>query len=200
MSFRAVVKIAVVIGFAVAAWQWNPWRSITHPPGVLVGKEPVQRDVKASKLPAVDGWNLEAVAEYRLTGRVLGVKRYHSGFGSDLVPIDVAVGWGRMSDQAVLDQFTISMGNRFFFYEWESEPAIPLDEVMRSAANNHVIAANDDVRKVIRSLIPGHIVTMRGYLVNASNREGGVWNTSLRRTDTGNGACEIFLVQEAGVE
>ena len=199
MKYRGIVKIAAVIGLAASAWWWNPWRSIKHPPGVLVRTAPEQRDLKPGPLPSVKGWNLVAVADYRLTARVLGVKRYYSGFGSDLVPIDVAVGWGRMSDQAVLDQFAISMGNRFFFYEWADEPAIPTDEIMRSAANNHVIAANDDVRKTIASLIPGHIVTMRGYLVNASDSEGGKWNSSLRRDDTGNGACEIFFVQEASI-
>lgn len=198
MSVRAAVKIAIVLGLTTAAvWQWNPWHKIKHSPGVLVRGEPVQRNVKPSTLPAISGWNLEAVAEYRLTARVLGVRRYPSGFGSDLVPIDVALGWGKMSDQAVLDQFDLSMGNRFFFYEWENQPAIPPDEIMRSAANHHIIAANDDVRKTISYLIPGHIVTLRGYLVNARNGEGRVWNTSLRRDDTGSGACEIFLVQAA---
>ena len=102
-----------------------------------------------------------------------------------------------MSDQAVLDQFKLSMSNRFFFYQWNEAPAIPPEEIMRSAANNHVIAANDAVRKTIRSLVPGHIVTMSGYLVNATGPGGETWNSSLRRDDTGNGACEVFYVTAA---
>jgi len=36
---------------------------------------------------------------------------------------------------------------------------------------------------------------MRGYLVNVTGPNGFNWNTSLRRDDTGNGACELFYVQ-----
>ena len=100
-------------------------------------------------------------------------------------------------DQAVLDQFEITMGNRFFFYEWPDEPAIPEDEIKRSAANNHVIAANDEVRKVIRGLRAGQILKMDGYLVNAIGPEGRTWNSSLTREDTGNGACEVLYVEKA---
>lgn len=196
MKYKGIAGIAVVIGLVVAGWFWNPWRTITHPPGVLVSEQPVQGPAPAVTLRDVEGWKLKPVAEYRLRGRVLGTKRYRSGFGSDLVPVDVAVGWGRMSDQAVLDQLKLSMSNRFFFYQWDEQPAIPEGEIMRSASNNHVIAANKDVRKAISSLVPGHIVTMSGFLVNASGPDGGVWNSSTRRDDTGNGACEVFYVQE----
>ena len=195
VKYQGIAKIAVAVALAVAGWAWNPWRSIKHEPGVLVAAIPIQTEVGQIELPEVAGWKLKPAAEYLLRGRVLGTKRYLSGFGSDLVPIDVAVGWGRMSDQAVLDQFSLSMGNRFFFYEWSEEPAIPLNEIMRSASNNHVIAANKEVAKTIRSLVPGHVVTMRGYLVNASFPDGSSWNSSLRRDDTGNGACEVFYVQ-----
>ena len=197
MNFKPLAKTAAVVAIGAVLWVMNPWRSIRHPTGVLVQYPPVQKPASAVSLPSVDGWHLSAVAEYRLRARVLGTKRYHSGFGSDLVPIDVAVGWGRMSDQAVLDQFKLSMSNRFFFYQWDEAPAIPPEEIMRSAANNHVIAANDAVRKTIRSLVPGHIVTMTGYLVNATGPGGEAWNSSLRRDDTGNGACEVFYVTDA---
>ena len=36
---------------------------------------------------------------------------------------------------------------------------------------------------------------MRGYLVNVGGPDGFSWNTSLRRDDTGNGACEVFYVE-----
>ena len=195
MKLKGIARIAVIIGLAVGGWFWNPWRSITHPPGVLVSEQPIQGAAPAVTLPDREGWKLKPVAEYRLRGRVLGTKRYRSGFGSELVPVDVAVGWGRMSDQAVLDQFKLSMSNRFFFYQWDEQPAIPEGEIMRSASNNHVIAANKEVSKAISSLIPGHIVTMSGFLVNAIGPDGGVWNSSTRRDDTGNGACEVFYVQ-----
>ena len=197
MLMRIVPKLIVVLLLAGAGWYWHSRRPIKQPPGVLVSAPPVQKNRAPKWLGRVGEWNVIAVARYHLRGRVLGTKRYHSGPNSDLVPIDVAVGWNRMSDQAILDQFSISMGNRFFFYEWQNEPAIPPGEIQRSAANNHVIAASDDVRQVIRGLRAGQIVTMDGYLVNAIGPEGMTWNSSLTRDDTGNGACELFYVRNA---
>ena len=196
MKFPGIAKLALIIALVACGWAWNPWRSIHHQPGVLVPRPPAQTELAKGSLPDVEGWKLRPMAAYQLRGRVLGTKKYRSGFGSDLVPVDVAVGWGRMSDQAVLDQFTFSMSNRFFFYKWSDQPAIPPDEIMCSAANNHIIAASPAVRKAVSALLPGHIVTMRGYLVNASHPDGSTWNSSLRRDDTGNGACEVFYVEE----
>jgi len=183
--------------FAGLGWLYVSSRPLRHPPGVLVPKAPVQCAVQPKPLGMVGEWNVTAVAEYHLKGRVLGTKRYHGGPQSELVPVDVAMGWGRMSDQAVLDRLKISMTNRFYFYEWSNEPPIPQDEIVVSSANNHVIAANDEVRKLIGRLRTGQILTMHGYLVNANGPEGQTWNTSLTRTDTGNGACELFYVESA---
>jgi hypothetical protein len=198
MLAKIAPKLTLALIAGTISWLYFSSRPIKHPPGVLVAEAPMQIDIPPRALPSVEGWNLTAVAEYHLRGRVLGTKRYHAGPDADLVPTDVAVGWGRMSDQAVLDQFGLSMSNRFFFYEWAEAPAIPVQEIEVSAANNHVIAANDEVRRVIGSLRPGHILTMNGFLVNARGPGGAMWNSSLRRNDTGNGACELFYVESAG--
>jgi len=112
----------------------------------------------------------------------------------------VALGWGRMSDQSILDQLEISQGNRFFFYQWPNAPPIPEREIECHASNNHLIAANSSVAHVISGLYPGEIVTMQGYLVNVTGPDGFHWDTSLTRTDTGNGACEVMYVVGVRVE
>jgi hypothetical protein len=66
------------------------------------------------------------------------------------------------------------------------------------SSNNHLVAANSSIAGVISDLYPGEIVTMKGYLVNISKPNGFYWNTSLSRTDTGKGACEVFYVE--GIE
>jgi hypothetical protein len=134
------------------------------------------------------------VAAYEIEARVLRTKRYLAQ-GEDLVPIDVALGWGVMSDQATLDRLKISQSNRFFFYEWQNEPPCPPAELISTGANVHVIAADKAVAKAVRQLRAGQIVKMRGYLVNATKPNGFHWRSSLLRTDTGNGACELFYVE-----
>ena len=197
MLVRLLPKFVFFLLLFGALWLFMSGRPIKHPPGVLVPNEPAQKNIPAKSLGVVAGWHLTAIAEYHLRARVLGTKRYYNDPNSDLVPFDVAVGWNRMSDQAVLDQFSITMGNRFFFYEWSYQPAIPPDEIKISAANNHVISANDEVRGVIRGLRAGQLLKMDGYLVNAIGPEGRTWNSSQRRDDTGNGACELFYVESA---
>jgi hypothetical protein len=173
-----------------------PWRPLIHPPGVLTAEEPVQRDCPPRSLGEFKGYGLTAVASYALRARVLHTKHYWVD-GNDLVPYDVAVGWGRMSDQAVLDRLHISQANRFFFYEWRDEPPIQEQEIITHSSNNHVIAANSGVARVVSTLRAGQIVSMKGWLVNVSGPDGFRWVTSVRRDDTGNGACEVFYVESA---
>ncbi|HEY2344188.1 MAG TPA: hypothetical protein VGH90_14185 [Chthoniobacteraceae bacterium] len=192
---RVFAKCAAVFGLVwliVLIW---PAGQIRHAPGVLVKDEPIQTMITPFKMAPIKGYEIEAVATYDITFRVLHTKHYFSAWGSDLVPIDVAGSWGRMSDQAVLDKLSISQSNRFYFYEWQGAPPLPPREINAHAANMHLIAGNSDVGRAIRKLRGGQVVRMQGYLVNAT-KEGGCWRTSLSRTDSGDGACELFYVDQ----
>lgn len=190
---RAALNICILtlVIWGIISWVRGP--SIHTPPGVLVAEEPLQEPCAQQVVAQVKGYTLTAMAKYTIRARVLHTKHYWVD-GNDLVPYDVALGWGRMSDQSVLDHLEISQGNRFFFYQWQNAPPIPEKEIECHAANNHLIAASGSIARVIGGLYPGEIVTMQGYLVNASKPDGFHWNTSLSRTDTGNGACEVFYV------
>jgi hypothetical protein len=59
----------------------------------------------------------------------------------------------------------------------------------------HLIPGSAEVRKQLRRLRAGHVVQMRGKLVNASRADGYRWNSSLTRADSGAGACELFYVE-----
>lgn len=193
---RLACSVLLVGGALYGLW---PGLALRHPPGVLVAAEPEQHLIPARPLPPQRGWTLTAAATYTIQARVLHTRRYWDD-GSALVPYDVALGWGRLSDQAVLDQLEISQSTRFMFYAWPGTPPIPAKEIGGHASNNHVIAASPAVAAVIRKLRVGQIATLRGYLVNATSPEGGHWNTSLSRTDDGPGACELFYVESARAE
>ncbi|NBO19016.1 MAG: hypothetical protein EBV03_07300 [Proteobacteria bacterium] len=66
-------------------------------------------------------------------------------------------------------------------------------------SNNHLITANDDIRKQINRLSIGDQVVITGRLASYAEAQWGanapLRQTSLRRDDTGNGACEIILVE-----
>ena len=179
-------------------WLVCPAPELRRPPGWRTNVEPMQMDAPPVPIGKIRDYDLTAVAQYEITARVLGTKRYWSREGK-LVPYDVALGWGPMSDQAVLDQLKISQGNRFFFYQWQRQPPIPIAEIVRHASNHHIISANREVASAVAQLQRGQCVRLRGRLVNVSRPDGFSWNTSTTRADSGNGACEIFYVEEIRV-
>ena len=86
-------------------------------------------------------------------------------------------------------------GNRRFQL---SAAGLSESDVNRHSANNHLIPADGEIKKEISKIRKGDIVEITGYLVSlkATNPEGETydWNSSLTRTDTGNGACELIYV------
>jgi len=184
----------VVLLITAALWLLWPERALRHPPGVLVSIPPIQTKVEPHVLAEFKGYRIQAQAAYLMQARVLRTKRYY-GQGGDLVPYDVALAWGPMSDQRVLDRLKISQTNRFFFYRWDDAPPIAPEAMASHAANVHVISADKTVAKAVSTLRAGQIVTLKGYLVNVSKADGFHWNSSLSRDDSGNGACEVFYVQ-----
>ena len=57
-----------------------------------------------------------------------------------------------------------------------------------------------DVETRLRRLRPGQVVQLSGYLVDVRGPNGFTWNTSLRRDDTGDGACELMWIESVAVE
>ncbi len=72
------------------------------------------------------------------------------------------------------------------------------DYVSTHCSNNHLIPADNAIKRKIKRLKKGDHVRIQGYLVNvdAENSAGKVylWDTSVSRDDSGDGACEIIYV------
>jgi hypothetical protein len=60
----------------------------------------------------------------------------------------------------------------------------------------HIIPATPEIASRCKSLRAGTLVHLVGDLVEASGPGISHWRSSLTRTDTGNGACELFYVEE----
>ena len=142
-----------------------------------------------------EGWQIRTLASYDITARVLHKKRYWADPGSDLVPYDFAVGWGPMSDSAVLRQLSISQGNRFYFWEYPANLPIPEKQIICHSANMHLIPSSGAIWRALWWASRDDIIHLTGYLVEATYPKLSPWRSSLSRTDTGNGACELMWVQ-----
>lgn len=181
---------------------WRDWtrREILHPSGVLVIEAPRQQAPGDAQPFTFEDYRLEPRARFELRARVLSREDYRWSEGADLSPVDLALGWGAMSDQAVLDRIEISQGGRWYHTRYEHPAPLPDREIIRQSSNMHIIPADALVRKRLRAIRRGDIVHARGYLVDADHQSGFRWNTSLSRDDTGNGACELFYVERLEIE
>lgn len=148
---------------------------------------------------AFKGFQIQPMARFAIDARVLSREDYYLGKEADLAPLDLALGWKRMADPAVLRQLDISQGRRWYFYRWQGEPPIPLQEIVESSANMHLIAANASVEKTLRKARTGSLVRLTGHLVNVSDASGWRWTSSLTRADSGANACELVFVETAQV-
>jgi hypothetical protein len=101
-----------------------------------------------------------------------------------------------MSDNRVLQAFEITQGARF--YSWRPKRLLPIPQqaVIEHSANTHVIPADAVVARQLKRLRVGQVVHLNGYLVNGVRDDGAYITTSLTRSDTGAGACEVMLVEE----
>ncbi len=197
---------ALLALIALCLWgAWNWWsreREESVPPGVVAAADPVQTSVDALQPFNARGYSMVPRARYEITARVLRKEIYRVDGGSDVAPIDLGLGWGAMSDTRVVDQLEFSQMGRFLYWkprDWTTFPLSPMD-VATHAAQVHAIPASDDIDKRLRKLRPGQVVTLTGYLVDVRGAHGFTWNTSLRRDDTGDGACEIMWIERVLVE
>jgi len=171
-------------------------RPVREPDGVLAEADPQQGDVKIGEKVRIGHWTLTVRATYQLTARVLASEHYHFDPLADLIPEDLALGWGPMSDNRVLRNVDISQSNRFYYWHASAATGISREAIITHSANTHVIPQNSLVARQLSQVRPGEVVTLSGDLVDGLRDDGRWINTSLVRTDTGPGACEVMLVSD----
>ena len=156
---------------------------------------PKQGPAKEGLMFMHDAYVIRPLATFDIKARVLSRKRYLLGRESDLAPIDLALGWGQMSDEQILENFSISQSGRWYW--WRADP-LPIirQEVIRSSANMHLIPADDYVARQIKKARRGAIVQFTGYLVEVKGDDGWHWSSSLSREDSGDKACELVYVKD----
>jgi hypothetical protein len=195
------VAASVLVLCAYLAWDhFVLARPIARGPGPVAERVPLQGPVTADQVTfSKDGFRVSALATFAMEARVIRSRTYCCGGPDKLAPIDIVFGWGRMSDEAVLARIDISQSGRFYFWRYEGVPPIARRDIETSSANMHLIPATAVIEKRLKSLRPGNIVSLKGYLVEVSGPGGFHWRSSLTRDDTGNGACELIWVEDLEV-
>lgn len=145
------------------------------------------------------GYHIKPLEPFVLYARVLSTKHYSSDKEADLVPVDLALGWGKMADPAIINQINITQSNRWYHWRVEAFP-IPRREIETNSANMHLIPASPAIAQAIQSAKVGQMVEFSGDLVEVTEPNGNWrWKSSLTRNDTGAGSCELVLVKSFSV-
>jgi hypothetical protein len=202
--------VVALIALAVVGWWLSPLRDAPAaapapapgeqprcelPPRVAPLAEPLQTPVPGHVQPfRLAAATLTPLAGFSVDARVLSRQDYSRDREAQLSPVDLALGWGRMREDAVLERLDIRQSGRWYRYRYAGAPPIPADTIVRSSANVHIIPANADVARTLDEIESGDRVRIDGWLVEARANDGWHWRSSTSREDSGRGACEVVYV------
>lgn len=134
------------------------------------------------------------LAAFSVGGRVLSREDYRLGRETNYSPTDLAMGWGPMAQPGLAERLHVSQGGRWYRYRWDGEAPLPLSTIELNSSNMHMVPANAPAAEAISAVRAGQLVRLDGWLISIDADDGWHWRSSLSRSDTGNGACELMLV------
>ena len=108
-------ELLVIGALLTGVYLWTG-REISRPAGVLVQEDPVQRQVDSRSTLDKNGYQINLLASFDIRARVIAAERYRFDRGAQVSPVDLALGWGAMSDSSVLHQISVAQGGRT--YSW----------------------------------------------------------------------------------
>jgi hypothetical protein len=157
---------------------------------------PTASDAQELARAPYDTAAFEPAARYRIAARVLSRERYYLGWQSELSPLDLALGWGDLSEPAVDEHIDWYQGGRWYFYKWSDTSRYQTHAISAQSANVHVIPATENLRQALLNIRVNDVIQLRGLLVNIVGPEGQTWRSSLSRADTGGRSCEVLYATE----
>jgi hypothetical protein len=163
--------------------------------------DPVQTILKEPETVYIlaDEVNIPIVllAEYTVEGVIKSKKKYND-YPSRIAQYDVALAWGSLNEKEIDSHINYSQRGRWYYYSYDRNVSVSSSYIAEHSANMHLINQDPLVLKKIENINVNDHIKLIGYLVNV-NFDNGTWGSSLTRTDTGNGACEIMYVTDVEV-
>ena len=176
------------------------WNLLSRPgrvelgPGIMASAAPQQQNLSSSRSFSHADYRITPLANFFIKAKILSREDYTRDREADLSPIDLALGWGQMSDESILENIKITQSNRWYYWWVDSFP-IPRREIETHSANMHLIPANDSIEELINESKFGDIIELSGSLVQVKAQDGWRWSSSMTRNDTGSRSCEIIWVE-----
>jgi hypothetical protein len=163
----------------------------------LVSAEPIVIELKNARMTLIP------VAHYKVSGMVVSRKTYDEGWAGRISPIDLAIAWGKLTEPEYDRDLQYRHGHRWYFYRLKKGSLLNNEYVASHSSNHHMIPANENIRRALKTIARKNRVVLEGRLVNIKGTFKGqavFWDTSLYRNDTGQGACELFYVMKVRID
>ncbi len=171
--------------------------------GIDISQDPAQSPLSSREPIVIEmkegSFTLIPLAEYKLSGMVVSVESYTSGWESMISPYDLAIVWGKLAEPQYERFISYRQRNRWYFYRYQRDCPLGESYIISHSSNNHIIPGGENIRRAIKTIRKRDKVVLEGFLVNVKGAYKGqsvYWNTSLSRSDTGNGSCEIIFVSK----
>jgi hypothetical protein len=148
------------------------------------------------------GWTFTITpkANYKISGEVISVKKYYYGFNALLSPVDIALVFGDLYTSGLYKEIKWSQSGRWYWWKYGSSfPKQDDKYIARWSSNNHIIPATENVKKAAKSVSKGDLITLEGYLIFIDGKKEDQsfwWRSSLSRSDTGDGSCEVIYLKK----
>ena len=204
MRLKSTVIIAIVVSLFFAIKKHRALKIDQQHQHIVLSSynfkdEPEQLNTDAQSF-AFKNYTITPLASFLIRARILSHENYYFDDGAALAPVDLALGWKRMAEPTIYESLHISQRGRWYRYYWNQQPPIAVNEIVESSANMHLIPANPSVENILGQAKTGNVIKIKGLLVEASKINGWKWRSSLSRTDSGDGACELVFVEAAEIE
>ena len=169
--------------------------------------DPVQSPYESEE-PIVIGikksvYHLTPLAEYKLSGKMVSKKYYSDDWDGEISPVDLAIVWGELAEPEYGRYITFWHSPRWYHYKWKEGSPVDASYIVTHSSNNHIIPANENIWRAIKTIKKKDGIVLEGLLVNLKGSYKGqtvAWNTSLSRNDTGSGSCELFYVNKVRID
>jgi len=208
--FPRIPKILILFAFACVAYFFYQrtvpkleYSLADDEINVLI--EPIQNKIKSGEVEEIklttdkNKYSLKPMAHYDISALVVGKRRY-SDPQSDISKFDLALIWGDLTSKENLGLVSYTQSNRWYHFWTENIDVLSVKHVSEGSANNHIIPANQNIEEAVELIRKNDEIRLQGYLVNVhasfieDEERGFNTRTSLRRTDTGDGSCEVIYV------
>lgn len=166
----------------------------------LTSATPEKSSLSQARLEPVElaevGVRLMPVSEIRIDAAVLGVQRYFGDDMKDVIPVDLALGWGQSMRDGIWQKIgTTQMQRRAIFRPLTRDLKFD-DTILDTLTNMHMVTHADPIRSDLLRVRRGDVVRITGRLVDIREGRTGrlLMASSQRFDDRGDGACEIVFL------